>query len=704
MRLSGKLTLTLMALSIATVGMISALIDLRAQIVLEDLAIRQLKAIRTSRTEFMRTYLDFLQSHSRNFAKNPMVTDATRAFVAGFDELRTRTLSPDDQARLRRHLLTNFLPAIDRRSVKPTQPADVEPPSDAARYLQLRYVVENPHPLDAKHLEHKVDDGTGFASAHAKYHRVFDDFRSELGYIDLLIVHPETAEIVYTVRKGVDFGANLASLPLSDSKLAAAVRKIRETKTKGAVEFVDFEPWPASYGQPSFFVVTGVFSDDAFVGILVLQVSDEILDQVVGVIPQGPEPNLGRTGEIYLVGQDSLMRSQSRFLKQDGPAFLQRLRSAGAAESMIRQLEKSGTAIMTHAIRPEHSRRIFGEQEGVIRGRGPFGQDIVASFGRIDFGGLSWGIVASMDQEEAASTISAFRSDALTSLVLAVVLAGLVSFFAGRALTQPLRQTILASRAFANGFFEVRLPVRSSDEIAELAKAFNEMASEIESKTVRLKTVIDENERLMEHMMPPLVLSRFHRKEVPGDSTPFGKDITLAFVEIKELDRVFDFFETNAALAMFDELFASFDEASVRLGMEKLGQVGTGYMVGCGLGDPKFDHTSRVLTFAQELQWLVDAFNVEHLTSVYLNIGVHRGPISTGRLGRHQFVNSLWKRTIELAREIDQSARKSGVRVSQAAFERVNGNTEFAFAQNEITQGEPGWTLLSFSGKRFVDA
>ena len=171
-----------------------------------------------------------------------------------------------------------------------------------------------------------------------------------------------------------------------------------------------------------------------------------------------------------------------------------------------------------------------------------------------------------------------------------------------------------------------------------------------------------------------------------------------------ELDRLFDVFESRVAIDLFDELNEAFEEVATRLGMEKLGHTGTGLMVACGLSMPRFDHTTRVLAFAQELQWIVDSFNAEHHTSVYLNIGVHRGPISKGRLGRKHFVNDLWKRTIELAREIDHSVRKSSVRVSKEAYERVDSGGEFAFADDEIGTDGTAWTLLRFSGKRCVDA
>lgn len=704
MRLSGKLTLTLVTLSVATATLSGAIIFDRAKLVLERMALEKLQAIRHARSDFVVTYMDSLRSNSRHFAKKRTVLEATLAFVEACEELGQTRLSPEESANLKRHYETQFLPEADRYADAPTPLELVYPTSDAARVLHLRYIADNPHPLNSKHLLRTVEDGSNYGRAHTTYQAFFDEFRHEMGYTDLFIVNPKSEMIVYTVRKGIDLGSNLAEGPAADSKLAAAVRRIRDENSPGTVEFVDFERRVASYWRPTMFLVTGVFRESELVGILVLQVSDETLSQVVGGRPSQEATELGHTGEVYLVGTDGLMRSESRRYMKDQAGYLQRLKRPGSDGSLAGRIERAGTAILIEKRHPEIFGNAFEIPKGTRSVRGTDGQKLVTSFARLDLGGLPWGIVAQMDTNEATALTSEFRSIAYSSLLLSCLLASVVAYFAARALTRPLQQVNLAARAFANGFYSVRVPVRTEDEIGDLAKTFNEMASEIESKTTRLKTVIEESDRLLEHMMPPLVLARFHRREKSSDATPYPTDITLAFVEIMELDRLFDFFETRFAMELFDEINTSFDEVSTRLGMEKLGHIGTGHMFACGLSMTRFDHTTRVLSFAQELQWIVDSFNAEHNTSVFLNIGVHRGPISTGRLGRFHFVNDLWKRTIELAREIDQSIRKSSVRVSNEAYKRVDSNGEFAFAENEIGSARQAWTLLSFSGKRCIDA
>ena len=60
---------------------------------------------------------------------------------------------------------------------------------------------------------------------------------------------------------------------------------------------------------------------------------------------------------------------------------------------------------------------------------------------------------------------------AAAAIVLGVVLA--------RSLTRPLRELTLGSRAVAAGELETQVPVRSSDELGELAEAFNQMNADL---------------------------------------------------------------------------------------------------------------------------------------------------------------------------------------------------------------------------------
>jgi HD-GYP domain-containing protein (c-di-GMP phosphodiesterase class II) len=81
---------------------------------------------------------------------------------------------------------------------------------------------------------------------------------------------------------------------------------------------------------------------------------------------------------------------------------------------------------------------------------------------------------------------------ALLALSLAIVAAVV---FAGT-LSRPIDRLAAATRAFAAGDHSRRVAIRSSNEIGELAEAFNRMAAQIEDSIRRLKRAAEENNQL----------------------------------------------------------------------------------------------------------------------------------------------------------------------------------------------------------------
>jgi two-component system OmpR family sensor kinase len=95
---------------------------------------------------------------------------------------------------------------------------------------------------------------------------------------------------------------------------------------------------------------------------------------------------------------------------------------------------------------------------------------------------------------------SALEQEYLTAVNWAITLAGLVavlvavglSLFLSRRLTAPLGAMTKAAQAMAQGDLRQQVPVRSQDEVGQLAKAFNQMAGALaQAETLRRNLVAD---------------------------------------------------------------------------------------------------------------------------------------------------------------------------------------------------------------------
>ncbi|MBQ1847674.1 MAG: HAMP domain-containing histidine kinase [Clostridia bacterium] len=84
----------------------------------------------------------------------------------------------------------------------------------------------------------------------------------------------------------------------------------------------------------------------------------------------------------------------------------------------------------------------------------------------------------------ASSSISGFAEKTIQTVVVAIIwvaIAALISvIFITDKIVSPLKQMAEAAKSFSQGNFEARVPVKGNDEVAELADAFNNMASSLE--------------------------------------------------------------------------------------------------------------------------------------------------------------------------------------------------------------------------------
>jgi PAS domain S-box-containing protein len=83
-------------------------------------------------------------------------------------------------------------------------------------------------------------------------------------------------------------------------------------------------------------------------------------------------------------------------------------------------------------------------------------------------------------RDELKGTLAYLRYGILGSILTSVLLAGAASFLLTRQVTRPLSETRDAAIRVASGDYATAVPVKSRDELGEVARAFNYMAEEIE--------------------------------------------------------------------------------------------------------------------------------------------------------------------------------------------------------------------------------
>jgi class 3 adenylate cyclase len=672
MRLSiqSKMIVGLLLLSLTAASITGFLGYRSGKQALNDSILERLTAVRTAKSNQVISYLKFIRGQVLSYSEGLMVVQGTKDFSAAFAKLKEKKLTPEQDAELRQYYTKEYMPALLKHVDAKPQIVSVYPSSEVARYLQYQYLVKNPNPEGKKDLLREASDGTEYSQVHAKYHEIVNNFKNIFGYEDIMIVEPENLHVIYSTTKQIDFGTSFSTGPFSKTALAEVLEELARERDKDVVRLVDYEPYRPAYGLPAAFMASPVFDGMEMVGILVAQFPIKRINDIVSGNGHWKEDGLGDTGEVYLVGDDRYMRNESRHFTQDPKNYVKRLAASGFSKEQVEKTERYQTSILTVKLASEAIDNIFMGRTGIGVVKDYLGVEVLSSYSPLEFEGLRWGIVAKVPTQEAFAPVRQFTRDLLSSLATIGLCSSLIAAVIGGAIARPVRKLIHTAAALAKGNYEARVSITSRDEFADLARTFNKMASEIESQKKRVEEKIRENEKLLESMLPAPVAARLRSgpSELSSDS---HADVSVVFGSVHGFDSFSEGLTPARALELLNQLIVAFDEAAEKHCVEKLKSIGASYLAVCGLSVPRFDHSQRAVAFALEMDRIVRKFNADNGSNLLLNVGVHRGPVTGGIIGRNKFIYDLWGRTIDIARSLGENPGEGVIRISKEVYERV---------------------------------
>ncbi|EHE0023494.1 methyl-accepting chemotaxis protein [Vibrio cholerae] len=359
--------------------------------------------------------------------------------------------------------------------------------SPISKALQSRYIAENPNPLGAKDAWVSDALGTSYDGLHGKYHPSFKKYLEQFGLYDVFLID-NAGDVVYSVFKEIDFATNLKTGPYRDSGLARAYVKA-ETLADSQYYLDDFAPYYPSYEAAASFIATPIFDNGQRIGVLAFQMPVDEINHIMTFNNQWLENGLGRTGESYLVGGDGLIRSQPRQLLEDASAFMNTLNAMKLNKDVISQIRSKGLAIGVMPIRSEGVDKGLRGESGVVHHTNSVGIDMLTAFSPINALGQSWVLITEMQAQEALVDIVALNHDVTIKAALAIVVSALVAAIAALVLGKNISRPILRSirdvqNISENNDLTGRLEEQGSDEIRQLAQAFNRLFEQLQ-ETIR---------------------------------------------------------------------------------------------------------------------------------------------------------------------------------------------------------------------------
>lgn len=464
-----------------------------ARLALENQAREQLVSIREIKKQQIERYFGTIRNQVLSFANDRMIIDAMAEFKTAFSQYR-KEVGSMDVGKLKSELKQYYDGDYNNEYASRNSGAKKDVGSlfnqldDDSIALQHAFIKANSHPLGSKDALIKLGGTTSYSTIHAKYHPHIRDFLQRFEYYDILLVDPDSGDIVYSVFKELDYTTSLKNGPYANSGIGESFKGVVNASDK-TVHLNDFASYTPSYEDPASFIATPIYDQGKKLGVLIFQMPIDRINLIMTHDKHWVESGLGASGETYLVGADFTMRSMSRFLIEDQKGYEEALVAAKIDRSQIDMILSKGTTIGLQPVNTEGTQtaingkkdfQIFPDYRNV---------PVLSAYSPLNIPGLQWAIMSEIDESEAfaaANDLKIFITEVSIGVVAGfTILAYLISLLVSKLFTYPitkLEDNILAIQQDSDLTKEIRLDVK--DEVGRIASAINGMLSKF-NHTVR---------------------------------------------------------------------------------------------------------------------------------------------------------------------------------------------------------------------------
>jgi class 3 adenylate cyclase len=630
---------------------------------------RELTAQREMKKHRVEAYLQDQLRFTSVSAHTLLIADASKALVAALKELRAAPVDPaaqgSDSAILKAWYGEKFAPRLEKVTGAHIDAATLLPTDPVARRLQAEYIVRNPNPIGEKDKLLAAPRGDAYDEAHGKFHARIKQLRDTFGFYDINLVDPATGDVFYTVAKETDFLSNINNNPFGRSGFTTIVERALDPRNGGAAVIQDYTAYPPSAFEAQLFTAMPVIADGQTIAVLVAQIDVEGLDKLLTDNKQWRQNGAGESGEVQMVGEDHMMRSQSRFLQEDPQKFLALLRSNGMPEATLKQIEAVGSTILYLPIKTDAAEQALHNKTGFETFTDVRGQSVLAAYGPLEVAGLRYALVAKKDVAEAREPVTNLRRDLLTAAAIGSVALTLFSLACASLFTRPIRKLLVAMAAARENPGGARMPVVGSDEFAELERSFNAIADELGKRDSQIATLQREKDELYRSIYPEGLAERLlSSRDTTAETIP---NVTVAVCFVEGLETLGAPLSATEARDRLNALFDVLRATAIDLGVEPVRSLGESYIVVCGLSSARVDHADRTLEWSRAAAEAVSHLGAPWARSISLRFGVASGEIDVLLFSAGHTPFDVWGRTLGVARLMAIAAAPDTVQIDQGA-------------------------------------
>ncbi|MGY5143473.1 MAG: HAMP domain-containing protein [Candidatus Nitrosopumilus sp. bin_32a] len=404
--------------------------------------------------------------------------------------------------------------------------------------------------------------------------------------------------------------------------------------------FIEFE---STESGKKLVVVSPIFADDSKkgdepIGVIISKMRTASIDNILL-----NRSGLGETGEVYIVNDDFLMLSESRFFED--AVFQQRVDTIAVQKCFNEEKDYTG-------FYPDY-------REIPIYG---------SSYCASDFGIV---LLAEMDEKELVEPIKILQTRILLTSLVITMLMGLVAYFAAESISHPLKALKNAANKIANGKFDVRTNITTGDEIGELSHAFDSMAQRLQESLIE----IQEKEKVIKQLEGGMLL-KFSQHE---------ENDCVGVIDMTDSTRISSKLSDDDVSKMY-EIFLNF---MAKIILEYNGEVVKNIGDALMFRFANIDSTDTAaiknvleccLTMIESHDELKKELNAENIDELDYKISITYGPVKVAESTTSK-ISDIFGPTVNRCFKINSFCPKNSIVVGINMYENLKSYEEYEFTQ-----------------------
>lgn len=258
---------------------------------------------------------------------------------------------------------------------------------------------------------------------------------------------------------------------------------------------------------------------------------------------------------------------------------------------------------------------------------------------------------------------------AWTIFLLAAAVGGTLALTTMRDLLRAIAALRIGAERLGQGDLEHRIPVHADDELATVARSFNQMAERLRERSAEIEEQRLLSESLLRNILPDPVAEELRRE---GRVEPrYLPDTTILFADFVDFTRLFDELSVDRVVRLLDQMFTEFDQIVRRYGLEKLKTIGDAYMCAGGLLEEGASHPVDTVMAAFEIIEAVERHAAAEALPLRVRVGIHTGPVAMGVVGIDKFAFDVWGESVNFAARLEAASEPNRINLSSSTYLRV---------------------------------